>query len=91
MSRNDGNTNRSSRKRSQKGNTRIVKIGKFSFTVSKKYPNTLISKINRISNHDKISLYRLAGNLGYTHIKKGKYVERLEQFCGILDLNKSAA
>ena len=47
--------------------------------------------MNRISKNDRISLYRLAGNLGYTHIKKGKYIEKLEQYCGVLDLNTSAA
>lgn len=91
MGRKNGNTSRLTKKRRQKGDIRIVKVGKFTFSVHKKYPKTLISKINRLSRNDKISLYRLAGNLGYTHIKKGKYIERLEQFCGILDLNKSAA
>lgn len=91
MGRKNGNTNRLSKKRRQKGDTRIVQVGKFTFTVHKKYPNTLISKINRISKNDRISLYRLAGNLGYTHIKKGKYIEKLEQYCGVLDINTCAA
>ena len=91
MGRKNGNTNRLSKKRRQKGDTRIVKVGKFTFTVHKKHPKTLISKINNISANDKISLFRLAGKLGYTHIKKGKYIEKIDQFCGIVDLNKSAA